>query len=199
MFGKKKIDAYLEPYDYKGRPAISVDTFLGQVGNIAEKSVPTVTKLMARMSHCELVIDFFEDYEDKLVYTAKVMLYLTPDESAVAIPSSAAPLKKDCTVETLAITGHTTKNPDGEFVQEVLSRLKRSRNIQVSFGEHPNGKEGTMYVYANGMVVGSIYKKDQSRLKELASSAAKVELNIITTPSGPGYSDYHKSELKFYI
>lgn len=197
LFKNKKVDAYIEPYQYKNSPALSVDCSYGSVGNIAASAVPAVSRLLPRMVSSELKIYIAENYDGKVTYCADVVLNLRPDEGSNC-PVSTVSANQQYSMETLAVTGHTSKNPDGEFVQEVLGRLVRSDSISVSFGSHPEGKSGTTYVYANGMVVGYIYKKDQARLDELLSISDKVELNIITTDSGPGYTDYHKSELIFY-
>lgn len=196
--------AALEPYEYKGKTALAVYADDSQVGNIAETDVGMVSRLLPCSDHIELEIDWFEKDENckKEVYTAEVVLYLRPESSAasgqIAAPQAKLSSRSNYTVDELKVSGYTSSNPNNESIQEVLGRLVNSRKISISFGEYVKGKPGTTYVFANNMIIGSIYKKDKAKLDELLSSADSVQLEIETTDSGPGFTDYHKPHLKFY-
>lgn len=201
---KKWPTAILDPYKYKGRSALAVYAEGVQVGNIAEAEVETVSRLLPCVDYKELVINWFEkDQNEKIVFIAEVVLYLRPgsnmDTERRIAPQTRLSSNSNYVVEELKVVGYTSQNPDGEFIQEILGRLVKSRNISISFGEYAKGKSETIYVFANGMIIGSFYKKDKAKLEKLLSLASNVKLEIETTNSGAGFSDYHKPHLKFYL
>lgn len=195
----KKIIAYLEPFKYNKKNALAVTTYLGQVGNIAETAVSSVERILPLLHHAELSIDEEPGYNDRIRYTADVSLFLPASPDTKYFDGSNLSLFKSYSVESLNIVGYTTANPDGEFVQNILSHLSDSRTICLSFKEHPLGKPGVTYVFANGSAIGYFYKKDMNRLNELLSTCTDVKLKIEVSPSGPGYTDYFKPLLQFYI
>lgn len=100
--------------------------------------------------------------------------------------------------ESFSVRGYTSENPDGEWIQDLLGKIKRSGLKSISIAPYEKGKPGVLYVFANNHIVGSILKKDEPRIKELLGFAKKVELAITTSNSGAGYSEYYKAEVVFY-
>ena len=64
--------AYLEKYTYEGRPAISVSTVYGCVGNIRHNDVQTVLPLIEGDYLARIYVEHFEDENDKTIYRADV-------------------------------------------------------------------------------------------------------------------------------
>lgn len=100
--------------------------------------------------------------------------------------------------ESFSVRGYTSENPDGEWIQNLLAKIKRTGLKSIFVDTYEKGKPGVLYVFANGHIVGSILKKDEQRVKELLGFAKKAELVITTTNSGAGYSEYYKAEIAFY-
>ena len=100
--------------------------------------------------------------------------------------------------ESFSVRGYTSENPDGEWIQDLLAKIKRTGLKSIFIDTYERGKPDTLYVFVNGHIVGSILKKDERRVKELLRFAKKAELVITTTNSGAGYSEYYKAEIAFY-
>lgn len=66
--------AYLEKYTYEGRPAISVSTVYGCVGNIRHNDVNTVLPLIEGNYIARIYAEHFEDENDKTIYRADVKI-----------------------------------------------------------------------------------------------------------------------------
>lgn len=66
--------AYLEKYTYEGRPAISVSTVYGCVGNIRHNDVNTVLPLIEGAYIARIYAEHFEDENDKTIYRADVKI-----------------------------------------------------------------------------------------------------------------------------
>ena len=66
--------AYLEKYTYEGRPAISVSTVYGCVGNIRHNDVNTVLPLIEGDYIARIYAEHFEDENDKTIYRADVKI-----------------------------------------------------------------------------------------------------------------------------
>lgn len=64
--------ACLEKYTYEGRPAISVSTVYGCVGNIRHNDVNTVLPLIEGDYIARIYAEHFEDENDKTIYRADV-------------------------------------------------------------------------------------------------------------------------------
>ena len=66
--------AYLEKYTFEGRPAISVSTVYGCVGNIRHNDVNTVLQLIEGDYIARIYAEHFEDENDKTIYRADVRI-----------------------------------------------------------------------------------------------------------------------------
>lgn len=75
--------------------------------------------------------------------------------------------------EKFKIRGYTTKNPDGEWIQELLGEIKRSGLKSINISPCERGAAGELYVYANGHIIGSILKKRPSTRRGIAKNFKK--------------------------
>lgn len=66
--------AYLDKYTYEGRPAISVSTVYGCVGNIRHNDVNTVLPLIEGDYIARIYAEHFEDENGKTIYRADVKI-----------------------------------------------------------------------------------------------------------------------------
>ena len=51
--------------------------------------------------------------------------------------------------ESFSVRGYTSENPDGEWIQDLLGKIKRSGLKSISIAPYEKGKPGVLYVFAN--------------------------------------------------